>query len=678
MHIRSRTYILLILLIVVVVFSGSLRNGFVWDDKFLVEKNPYIKDMGYLPGVFGAQLYQGSGMHSDYYRPMQSLSYMVDYFFWKLKPFGYHLTSLLMHAVNSTLVYLVLMAVSFSSGLAFLGAIFFAIAPANSGITYYIAARADLLMACFLFLSFLFFSKYFNNKSRVAYIISIMAFALSLLSREVAIMLPALLMLDLHRRREKVFCRRTLKLLFPYLVILVIYAVGRFSILNFSEGSSGFINPGFPASIPLWKRVLTDFKIVPVYLRLLLFPHDLHMEWYIKPVESIFQANVIYSIILLSFLVFAIKALARKSRLVFFGAMWFLLCLLPVLNIYPISVLFGDGWLYVPSVGFFIMLCVFFRDRIVPKAGKKITVILAVCFIFYSALLTMNYSKMWKDTGSLLHNIVKYEEKSSFVYLTYVNLGGVHYDKGEYEKAIEYDKKAIKLNPKYAEAYCNLAVAYMETGRPIKAIGHFKRAIRLKKDYVSAYCFLSQAYSEIGLNDRAVEFSKMALELKPDSYDALCNMGYLCSDKGETDKAKFFYEKASMSKKEASAPHFSLGNLYMRNNEFKKALREYEEALRLGMDEDHQFYNELSVAYIKNNKYSEAEEMLLRSLALNSEQPGARNDLGNLYAMFGHFDLAFDEYKKALELDPEDKGILANVIRTKSDWKTFLVKHNDR
>ncbi len=660
MKITKTTHILFIALIIVVVFSPSLKNEFLWDDQFLILNNPYVKGLDHIPEIFSKHLYEGGGMESNFYRPVQLFSYMIDYSLWGLRPFGYHLTSLFLHIINTALVYIILFSIASSPALAFLTALFFAVASAISGTTYYIAARSDLLMALFLFSSFLFFSKTLQSRKKSMHVTSVFLFMLALLCKEMAIALPLLLILELWRRKEKF--RRGLKLILPYLITVILFALSRLSVLNFSEGAN---NIKYPATIPLWARILTDSKVILGYLKILVFPHDLHMERFIEPARTIFQIDILASIAVLAILAFVIMRLSRRYRLVLFGAAWFLVSLLPVLNIYPISVFSGDGWLYVPSVGFFIILSIILIYIVRPKLGKSATAIIIAGLAIYFSLFTICHGMTWRDSISLYNNILKYEKKNPLIYLTHINLAGAYYNEGEFEKAIEQSKKAIILNPKHAwRSYTNLASAYMATGRPIKAIGHFKRAIKLNKDYVIAYCFLAHGYSEIGLENRALEFSNIALGLDPDSYDANCNLGYLYSDKGEVDKAKGFYKKAARLKEGAHEPHFYLGNLYMLDGEYKEALREYEEALRLGFS-DYAFYNTLSSAYIKNKRYKEAEELLIKSIALNSEQSEVYNDLGNLYFMLGHLEMAIEQYKKAIRSDPDNEGIRDNLKKTR-------------
>jgi Flp pilus assembly protein TadD len=677
MKVTKTTHILFLALIVSIVFSGSLKNDFVWDDKFLVLDNDYIKSWSHLPKIFISHLYASTGIESNYYRPMQVISYLFDYSIWGLRPYGYHLSSLLLHILNTALVYAILVAVLSSQGLAFWAAAFFATAPAISGITYYIAARADLLMALCLFASLLLFIKYIKNNNPFIYATSISFFILSLLSREAAVVLPALLILELHRikPRGEVWNRKTLFVLLPYLVVLAVYIVSRLTFLNFSQAGEGLPGSSYIAAMPLWRRLLTDFRIIPKYIRLFLLPHDLHMEWYIEPARIIFQIDILLSVIFSAVLSFLIYKASKYENLILYGAIWFLLNLTPVLNIYPISVFFGDGWLYVPSVGFFIILVVCFKRFILVTISREMATALAICFLGYYSIFTFFFGNVWKNTPTVLHNVLKYENQSPFIFLTYNNLGIAYNDRGEFENAIKYLKKSIMANPRYSYAYSNLGVAYMGVGRPIKAIINFKRAIRLDRKYLSAYCNLVKAYKSIGLTGRAIWFSQEALKIDPNFYKIYCILGYLYSDK-DSDKAMGFFKDAARLNETDFEPHYCLGSLYAQKGRYNESLSEYLKAARLGLN-DYNIYNNLAYVYIRKHRFGEAEAALRHSLALNSNQPAAYNHLGNLYSMFGYFELASQEYRSALKLEPANPGIRENFKKMKSEWKDALTKKPD-
>lgn len=671
MKIPKSTHILLIALISIIVFSGSLKNDFAWDDVFLIVDNPYVKSWSYLPRIFSSHLYEGNGMQSNFYRPLQLVSFALDYSFWKLNPFGYHLTSLFLHIINSSLVYIILLAIGSSGGIAFFAAVLFSIAPVISSTTYYISARSDLLMALFLFISFLLFSKYIDTKKGWMMVLSAGFFMLSLLSKEMAFIFPALLSLELRRRRVE-GQKADFRAILPYMAILVVYIIGRVSVLDFNGGTRGIVEPGFPASIPLWRRILTDFKVIPEYIELLLFPYGLHMDRFIRPAKSLLQIDIAFYGAILVAIFFFIKKISRTNKLVLFGAMWFLITLLPVLNIYPISVFFGEGWLYIPSVGFFIVLSTIYHEFAKKRLGKRLAYIMAVSFLVYYASFTILHGRVWRDSISLLQNAVLYEKRSPFVYITYNNLAGAYYKQKDYENSITYYKKSIEANPRYASPYDNLGVAYTDKGKYIKAVRCFKMAIRTDRKYLNAYCNLAHAYYNLGFKEKAVKLLTRAIEIDPDFYKPYYDLGFLYSDENETVKAMPFIRKAIELRGQDPQSHYCLGALYLKDGRFREALAEYDIALKLGFQPDHVFFNELAFLYIRTNRFQAAEKAFLRSLSLEKDQSDAHNNLANLYCLVGNFNMAMEEYRKALSIDPDSVKIRENLIKTKADWKKAL------
>jgi tetratricopeptide (TPR) repeat protein len=661
----NTTPILFITLIIVIVFSNSLKSDFAWDDKYLIVSNPYVKDFSYLPKVFTSQLYDGSGIESNFYRPLQLFSFAIDYSIWKLNPFGYHLTSLLLHIFNSALVYYTVFIICSSFPIAFLAALMFGVSPAISGAAYYISARADLLMAFFVFLSILFFIKYRETRKKVLYVISIISFILSMLCKEMAMILPFLLVIEVFRNRGK---KISLRPLFLYFIILFLYIFLR---VNFTTASSGFTDQSFPAGIPLWKRILTDFNVIVVYIRLLLFPSGLHMQRFIKPAEGLFKTDVLLAAALIAFLIVVIRRLSRNDKIFLYAAAWFFVCLLPVLNIYPISVFLHEMWLYLPSVGFYMFFSAFIVKIIAKKINKIAAILFITSYVTYYCLTTIAYGKTWHDSISLFSNDLKYETTSPFRHLLYNNAAMAYYNKGEFEKSIEYCKKSILLDPKYSEPYNNLGISYIAVKKPVRAIFFLKRAIQLKRGYVDAYCNLGHAYKIIGMQDKAIEISKTAIGINPRSYGAYCNLGYVYSEKGEIDKAIESFKKASRIRKKEYEPHYCMGSLYIKKNNYEEALKEYKKALEFGLG-DSDLYNALAFVYIKNNKFKEAEDALMHSIALNNNQFEPHNNLGNLYSMFGYHDLAIKEYREALDIEPGNKGIISNIEKVKREKKQAL------
>jgi len=662
---NKRRHILLIILILVIVFIKSLANDFAWDDYDLVVSNPFIKSFSWIKEIFAGQIYEGSEKESNFYRPLQLFSYVIDYSLWQLNPFGYHLTNLIFHTLNSVVLYLILMGVGLSPQIVLFTCLIFAIAPMISGITFYISARADLLAIFFGFMSILCFMKFTKVNRKLIYLLSLLFFAFSLLSKEIALIVPFLLILVVfYSDREKRYAQ--LRRMFPYFLLMLLYGIirARLSYL----GGNVILQETSTAGIPFYARMITDIEVMARYLGLFLIPFPLHMEWHINPSYSIFNIKILSSIAFLAAFFMAWKRLYNSNRMVLFGLLWFFITIVPVLNIYPISVFFGEGWLYLPSVGIFIIISIFFIEIIECRYGKKARDILFVLFLVYYSVFTMSYSKVWKDSLSLFKNVLKYEKDSPYLFVTWNNLAMSHYARKNYRDAIDCCKKSISLNPWYKEAYNNMGVAFIALKKYTKAIMCFKKAVKLDKNYVQAYNNLSHAYSDIGLNKKALASIKKLLAIDRDYYPAYHSLGFIYTKEGDLENAVMAFKKAKTLRPYYCEPYFCLGNIYKDQGRFKEALQEYEKVLPL-IAVGPGFYNDLAFLYLKNGKLRSAERAFKCSLEIDPKQADAHNNLGNIYARLGEFDSAIESYSKAISLEPENLNFKNNLAKTYKEIK---------
>src|SRR3990167_2871458 len=190
--------LILLIAVPIIAYTNSLQNTFVYDDVFTITDNYFIRNWGNFPAFFTDDYFKYSGEAT--FRPVVTLSYFIDYSLWHLNPAGFHLTNILLHAVNVVLVYLLVSAVSRSRTASFLTSILFALHPilteAVNGISY----REDLLTTTFFLSSILLFiqSAIRNPQSKIRnylYPLSLFSYLLALCSKEVAITLPLIIFL---------------------------------------------------------------------------------------------------------------------------------------------------------------------------------------------------------------------------------------------------------------------------------------------------------------------------------------------------------------------------------------------------------------------------------------------------------------------------------------------------
>lgn len=663
MKITKTTQILFIALVVVVIYANSLKSDFAWDDTFLIVENPYIKNWQSLDVVFSEHVYYGANKTSNYYRPLQLVSYIVDYSLWKLNPAGYHLTNLCLHAISSILVYIFIIAVFGSSGIAFLTALLFASAPVISSATYFIASRADLLAAFFILLSILAFIKYYRQKKRLPYVASLACFILALLSRESAIVLPFLVALVFFKISSKRNFKELFRETYLFFILLIVYILARVTILNFVDGETGPAMTTYVAGIPFLNRMLTNFKVLAIYLRLLVLPFGLHMKRVIEPASSVFQPDILLSIGLIAIAGIMVKRLSRKYPSILFGLAWFFIALFPLLNVYPLSVFLHEAWLYLPSIGFYLLLSTVLLKTAYKKLGRFITGGIIATLLVYFISFSMLHGVVWRDSITIFQNTIRYDPSDPNVH---ANLALAYFDKGEEEEAIRQCRYSVSLNPKFSGGHNNLGFFYAERGEYIKAIKNFKSSIKANPENAAPYLNISLAYNKLGYYDKALDAITKCIELSPDYYKPYCTLGLVCFNLNNYQGAERAFKKARSLNKNSYEAHYYLGTLYLENGDTDSALKEYEICMRLD-ERDAEFYNNLAGLYIKTGEAAKAEKAFMQAKVMDDSYIASYNNLGNLYSALGMFDLAIVEYEKALSLEPDNPEIRSNLAKTYKD-----------
>ena len=199
-----RWYPVVIVAAVLVVYANAFGNAFVWDDQYLIVENPAIKSWGRFWTLWTADLFPHVVSH--YYRPLQALTYLVDYQLWTLAPFGYHLTSTLLHAGVALLFYRFVAALLGAPRAALIAALLFAVHPIHTEAVTYISGRSDPLSALFLLVALVGFVEGDRSRFTVWRVGSLAAFAAALLAREAAMALvPLVVPLTLIRHYVRRF-----------------------------------------------------------------------------------------------------------------------------------------------------------------------------------------------------------------------------------------------------------------------------------------------------------------------------------------------------------------------------------------------------------------------------------------------------------------------------------------
>ena len=354
------TSLLVLLVLTVGVYSNSLFNDFVYDDTVTITENLFVRDWENLPDLFSKTYFSRSG--EETYRPVVTLSYFIDYTVWGLKPFGYHLTNVLLHSINVVLVYLLTIALFRDWRIGFLSAMLFAIHPVQSEAVNAISFREDLLVVFFLLPAFLLFLKITDHSSPVTghskrffYFLSLLLYSLALFSKEMAVTFPLLLVLyhfcfRKDGEKENAINRQPASRDKQLIFYLTGYVAVTLMYLFFYFGFLSNPTPGPFKHPDLWIRFLNIPKVLIQYLCLILVPWTLNADYVMRPSHSLSEISVLFPIVILACLIAAAYFLFKKYGKEMFGLLWFFIVLFPVMNIIPIVHVLAERYHYLTFI----------------------------------------------------------------------------------------------------------------------------------------------------------------------------------------------------------------------------------------------------------------------------------------------------------------------------------------
>ncbi|MBN3038164.1 MAG: glycosyltransferase family 39 protein, partial [Candidatus Omnitrophica bacterium] len=250
------------------VYGNCLGGEFILDDEALVRDNLSIKRWSNIPKIFSEDIAASVETGSTFYRPLQMLTYMFDYSLWRLDPKGYHLSNVLLHILVSLSLFWLINMLYNNRLLSLLASLFFLSHPIHTEAVAYISGRADPLACLFMLLSFIFYIRYLRKENMASFLLIIISYVLSLLSRENSLILPLILLLYHYIFKEKI----RLKPFLSVLSLTAFYIIIRFTLLR-------FLLAGGVYHTRLYQRIPGFLVALASYIRLLFAPFDLHMEY---------------------------------------------------------------------------------------------------------------------------------------------------------------------------------------------------------------------------------------------------------------------------------------------------------------------------------------------------------------------------------------------------------------
>ena len=329
----------------------------------------------------------------------------------------------------------------------------------------------------------------------------LLSYILALLSKESSLILPVLLALYHYSFKKKV----KVKEFFSIGSLAVIYILLRITILKALLANRSY-------TTNLFQRLPGFFVAITNYVKLLFFPFNLHMEYRLRVFNAGDLKVILGAVILLVLLVYAFRR-RESNKLVFFSILWFFVALLPVSNLYPINAYMAEHWLYLPSIGFFLLAAKAISFFYKVERFKVFTKVFVVSSLVFYSYLTIRQNIFWREPIAFYEYTLKYAPDSPRVHY---NLGNTYNDIDKREESVAAYKKAIEMKANYTEAYSNLGSVYTDMGKNEEAVAVYKKAVEIKADHADVHYNLGAAYMNMNKTEKAIAAYKKAIEIKDD------------------------------------------------------------------------------------------------------------------------------------------------------------------
>jgi len=535
----------LIILVTVIAFYPSLKNGFTnWDDPELLLENDSVKSLssGNIRSFFSGS-YAGFGG----YTPLVFMSYALEYRFFKLDPKIFHIDNLILHVLNTLLIYFLIFLISRNVWVSFITALLFGIHPLHVEAVAWIQGRKDLLFSFFFLgaaISYLLFLRK-RVKKNIYYILSLVLFACSLFSKVTAVAFPlVILLLESYSGRK--LDRKVLHRLTPFFVLAIVFIFLAF--ITMRPGSSG--SPPVKGPLTYFQNLSLFFYAFVFYISKILLPVRL-MARYSSDIFH-YPLDLVLNIALFAgacALIYSIYR--RKKEFVTFGTAFFVLTLMPTLPFHFAGQPYADRYIYLPLAGILFIISALFLEILPNKwPPRRILRCGAVAFLGLAVLFfgakTWALSRVWHDSISLWTHVLKIDPRIAIAYLDrgqayidageldkaladlgkleelepenlkiYNNRGIIHFKRGEYDKALNEFNRCIALNPRFQLGYLNRAILWGHMREFEKSISDLTSAIEINKYFYLAYYYRGLAYKELNIVDHALADFKAAYKISP-------------------------------------------------------------------------------------------------------------------------------------------------------------------
>jgi len=617
--------------VTLVVYVQVIRHDFVdLDDGDYVFENWHVTN-----GLNSTNMaWAFTTGHAANWHPLTWLSHMVDCQIFGPNAGFHHLVSLLLHTVNTLLLFLILQKLTGALWKSIFVAALFALHPLHVESVAWIAERKDVLSTLFWMLTLRSYVGYVQRPRLGCYLLTLLFFALGLMAKPMLVTLPfVFLLLDFWplnrfhitsgaitggaRRSRQSVADLLLRSVLPLVrekVPFFLFAASSSIVTFVVQQAGGAVKT--VGALSFDARIANAVHSYLGYLIKTVWPVGLSVFYRFPAAGYPFWEVALAALFLLCITVLSLHFAGRFPYFAF-GWLWYLGTLVPVIGLVQVGgQAMADRYTYIPLIGAFVVIAWGIPDIVAKWPGaQRLLLPVGAFLLLVCSVTTWHQVRHWRDTVSLSSHALEFDRDN---YMAQELLGTGLAKRGRYQEAVVHYSEALRLQPS-----------------DIHIMGN-----------------LGSCLYELGKMDQALEQYSMALKIHPEDPIALRDMGRVRFDQGKFREAADLYGRAHSKMPEDAIICYSLGNALLKLGSHQQAIDAYSSALRMQPDYTEALVG-LGLALAGQGRGLDAIHYFEKALKINPKYAEAHNDLGNVLLQQGQSDKALWHYTEALRLNPK-------------------------
>lgn len=550
--------------LVFVSYIPVWKNIFVWDDKLYIVTNELLKNFD-IKGIF-TEYVVGN------YHPLTVLSLAIEYALVGDKTWLYHLDNLILHILNSWLVFRIIQKLNGNDLVSLVTAVLFAIHPLHVESVAWAAERKDVLYTFFLLLSLWYYLKFDETKNKVQYIVSLILFLAACLSKGMAVVLPALLIITDYCFLKKPLNFQLLINKIPYFVITILFA---YLATHAQKDAGADASKVIGGAYTTGERILMTAYAFCFYWVKTILPYNLY-PFYPYPSKETGSIPAIYPLAFLGalLLVGAIVWFGRKDKRIWWAGAFFLIAISTVLQILPVgSALVADRYYYLSSIGplFLIGLLV---NRFYASSKGALTgfgiITLMLC------ALTFVQTGKWRNALTLFTDAEKAFPRDAMVLS---NIGWHYLDNKDFPTAKQYLIRADEVGFKNADVCRSIGSMYLDEGDNATALKYFQKAEQYLPISNRTNWLFATVYYRMEDYKNANRYFKITLENEPDNAEYWTSYGLSLIGSGDFAEARKAFKKSMEINPQYWDAYLNHAFAYRKEGNFDQEIKELKDLI---------------------------------------------------------------------------------------------------